>query len=228
MKPSGIPWIGSIPARWDIQRLAMAMRQITNGYVGPTRDILTEQGVRYIQSLHVKEGAIDFHTPYFVSAEWSQRHSRTILGVGDIVLVQTGDIGQTAVVGTDFAGSNCHALIIMRLRYSHAHPAYFGYALRSDSIRGAILETRTGALHPHLNVGSVRDVKIPIPPPDDQRAIAEYLDSRTRTVELAVAAVTTQVSLLAEYREALITAAVTREMDVDTFDNDRNLEAATP
>jgi hypothetical protein len=36
-----------------------------------------------------------------------------------------------------------------------------------------------------------------------------------------------ELTLLAEYREALITAAVTGEIDVDTFDSDRNLEAAT-
>ena len=37
-----------------------------------------------------------------------------------------------------------------------------------------------------------------------------------------------QLPLLAEYREALITAAVTGEIDADTFDTDPNLEAATP
>ncbi len=38
---------------------------------------------------------------------------------------------------------------------------------------------------------------------------------------------TTQLSLLADYREALITAAVTGEIDVEAFDNDRNMEEAT-
>jgi len=38
---------------------------------------------------------------------------------------------------------------------------------------------------------------------------------------------TTQLSLLAEYREALITAAVPCEIDVDTLDNDRNMEEVT-
>jgi type I restriction enzyme S subunit len=228
MKPSNIPWIGDIPAHWDIQRLAMVMQQMTNGFVGPTRDILVDEGVRYIQSLHVKEGLINFHTPYFVSPEWSQRHSRTILGVGDILLVQTGDIGQSAVVGADIAGANCHALIIMRMRDALANPEYFGFALRSISIREAILETRTGALHPHLNVGSVRDVKVPVPPQAEQGAISDYLSNYGQTTASAIAAVTPQLSLLSEYREALITAAVTGEIDVDTFNNDRSLETVTP
>jgi len=38
---------------------------------------------------------------------------------------------------------------------------------------------------------------------------------------------TTQLSLLADYREALITAAVTGEIDVEAFDNDRNMKEAT-
>lgn len=217
MKSSGIPWIGEIPSHWETQRLGVAMRQITNGYVGPTRDILVDSGVRYIQSLHVKEGRIDFHTPYFVTQQWSSEHLRTRLEPGDLLLVQTGDIGQSAVVDSQFAGSQCHALIIMRRRRSVDHPQFFGYVLRSSGVRSAILETRTGALHPHLNVGLVRDVSIPVPPPREQSAIVSVIGSHSESMSNVHRALTTQLDLLSEYRQAVITAAVTGQLNEETL-----------
>jgi hypothetical protein len=50
--------------------------------------------------------------------------------------------------------------------------------------------------------------------------------STTAVADEAISRLTAQLTLFAEYREALISAAVTGELDVDTFDSDRNLEAA--
>jgi type I restriction enzyme, S subunit len=117
MKPSSVSWLGNIPAHWQTIRLAMAMQKITNGYVGPTRDILVDEGVKYLQSLHIKDGAVDFQRkPYFVTEEWSADHRKSILRTGDILIVQTGQVGQVCSVPHEFDGANCHALILCRLR----------------------------------------------------------------------------------------------------------------
>ncbi|MFZ4683385.1 MAG: hypothetical protein ACOYMS_12840, partial [Terrimicrobiaceae bacterium] len=104
-------WLGEIPTGWQAVQLARLNTKLTNGFVGPTRDILREEGVRYLQSLHIKGGRIVFDTPYFVSDKWSADHSKSVLKTGDALIVQTGDIGQVATVTDEFAGCNCHALI---------------------------------------------------------------------------------------------------------------------
>ena len=96
MKPSGVEWLGEVPEHWEVLSLAQLSIKITNGYVGPTRDIFLEQGVRYLQSLHIKNNRIIFDTPYYVAEEWSLRHAKSILRTGDVLIVQTGDIGQVA------------------------------------------------------------------------------------------------------------------------------------
>lgn len=48
MKDSGIEWLGEVPAHWEVRKLSSIITKITNGYVGPTRDILVEDGVRYL------------------------------------------------------------------------------------------------------------------------------------------------------------------------------------
>ncbi len=60
------------PKGWRIIRLGGLLRQLTNGFVGPTRDILVDDGVPYIQGgTHIKQGRIEFdRRPFYVRREW--------------------------------------------------------------------------------------------------------------------------------------------------------------
>ena len=71
MKDSGVEWLGEVPEHWGVVQLNQLITKITNGFVGPTRDILKDEGVRYLQSLHIKNNRILFDVPYYVSEEWS-------------------------------------------------------------------------------------------------------------------------------------------------------------
>ena len=111
MKDSGVEWIGEIPEHWNIISLGGVTSEMRNGYVGPTRDLFVDNGVRYIQSLHTRDGLIDFYKhPYYVREEWANQHPK--VHTGDVLIVQTGDIGQVALVNDEFDCCNCHALII--------------------------------------------------------------------------------------------------------------------
>src|SRR5690606_37188673 len=80
MKDSGVEWLGEVPAHWEVRSISSISNKITNGYVGPTRDILVDEpGVRYLQSLHIKSNKIKFEVPYYVSAQWSAEHAKSIL-----------------------------------------------------------------------------------------------------------------------------------------------------
>jgi type I restriction enzyme S subunit len=217
MKPSGIDWLGDIPAHWEVRRLSPLSTKITNGYVGPTRDILADEGIRYLQSLHIKENQIRFDTPYFVAKEWSDLHGKSILEAGDVLIVQTGDIGQVAAVTDDFAGCNCHALIIVSPVRSVVDGEWISWALNSDYGRHSLLSIQTGALHPHLNCSEVKDVAIPLPPMPEQRAIVAYIHEQVRIFDRLAAGSQQVIELLQERRTTLISAAVTGQIDVQGF-----------
>ena len=214
LKPSGIDCIGDVPEHWALLRIATESTKITNGYVGPTRDILVDDGIPYLQSLHIKDNRIVFSRQYFVTQEWSLNHSKSILATGDVLIVQTGDIGQSAVVPPEFAGANCHALIIVSPRRDRLYGAFLSQYLNSTFGFHDLKRIQTGALHPHLNCGLVRDINIPSPPLHEQIAIADYLEHETAKMDVMIAKVETAVERLQEYRTALITAAVTGKIDV--------------
>jgi type I restriction enzyme S subunit len=214
MKDSGVEWLGQVPAHWEVRKVNSLSTKITNGYVGPTRDILVDEGVRYLQSLHIKGNRIRFDDPYFVTREWSERHAKSILEAGDLLIVQTGDIGQAAVVTDAFAGCNCHALIIVAPIRELAAGEYLGWVFNSDYGISSLLAIQTGALHPHLNCGNVKDIFVPLPPMHEQLSIVQHCAQKTAAFDELTSAAQSAVALLQERRAALISAAVTGKIDV--------------
>jgi len=179
---------------------------------------LVDDGVRYLQSLHIKNNQIVFARPYFVEEEWSAEHSKSVLKVDDVLIVQTGDIGQVAVVPEEFAGANCHALIIVSPRRDRLSGAFLSLFLNSSFGFDELKRIQTGALHPHLNCGLVRDVRFPFPPLPEQLAIVTFLVRAQAEVDAMVTKVENALDRLQEYRTALITAAVTGKIDVRNQD----------
>lgn len=212
-KDSGVEWLGEVPTHWAVRRVSSLSRKITNGYVGPTGDILKDEGVRYLQSLHIKGNQIRFEVPYFVSVEWSNQHGKSILKTGDVLIVQTGDIGQVAVATEEFEGCNCHALIIVAPMRSVAHGEWISWVLNSDYGFHTLLSIQTGALHPHLNCGDVKDIAIPLPPPTEQSFIAAFLDRETAKIDELVAEQQRLIELLKEKRQAVISHAVMKGLN---------------
>lgn len=213
-KDSGISWLGEVPAHWEVRSISSVSTKITNGYVGPTRDLFVDDGIRYLQSLHIKGNRIQFDPPYFVRQEWSEQHGKSILDVGDVLIVQTGDIGQSAVVTEEFAGCNCHALIIVAPLREQLDGRWLSWVLNSDYGVHSLLSIQTGALHPHLNCGNVKGLYVPLPPLEEQAGIVEYIDDVGGRYRALSDDVAMGIGLLRERRSALISAAVTGKIDV--------------
>jgi type I restriction enzyme S subunit len=203
-----------LPQAWRIIRLSQVLRRLTNGYVGPTRDILRDSGIRYVQSLHIKNGAINFaRRPFFVDESWHRERPRIHLRPGDVLIVQTGDIGQIAVVPEGFGQASCHALQIARVDPTLLSGEYLGAYLRSPFGYQSLLSRATGALHPHLE-GGIRDVPIVVPPQAMQAKVVDEIARASERLATLGHAITRQIDLLGEHRQALISAGVTGELEV--------------
>jgi type I restriction enzyme S subunit len=213
MKDSGIDWLGQIPAHWKVIALNKVTTKITNGYVGPTRDLFVGAGIRYLQSLHIKGNRIIFGDDFFVEKGWSDEHAKSILKAGDVLIVQTGDIGQVACVPPEYEGCNCHALIVCSPTGNRLDGRYLAWLFNSDYGQEFLHMVKTGALHPHLNCGNVKFFNVLVPPAAEQRKIADFVDDQRERMEIATRRVKGSVQRLTEYRAAIITAAVTGQIE---------------
>ena len=215
MKDSGVEWLGGVPEHWDIFAVSKLSQKITNGYVGPTRDILVPYGVSYVQATHIKKGKVNFDNAYFVRQQWSDKHTKSILKKGDVLIVQTGaGTGDIGLVTENEEGFNCHALIIVQPKNDIISGDYLSLVFQSQYGYSVLYSIRTGGMHPHLNCGEVQFVKIPIPPRAEQDQITEYINQQAHKFDTLVEKQLKAIELMQERRTALISAAVTGKIDV--------------
>jgi type I restriction enzyme S subunit len=169
--------VGEIPKEWEAKTLSSLTTLLTNGFVGTATSayVESEDGVLYIQGYNVKENGFNFHGIKRVSRAFHARNQKSCLQPGDLLTIQTGDIGITTVVPPELAGANCHALIISRLNKRASEPGFYCHYFNSERGRIAFKEIETGSTMKHLNCGDVKRLILPSPPIEEQRAIATAL-----------------------------------------------------
>ena len=215
MKDSSVKWLGEIPTGWEVIAISKLSDKITNGYVGPTRNILVEKGVPYVQATHIKKGRVNFDKAYYVTQDWSNKHKKSILQEGDVLIVQTGaGTGDIGLVSNSEKGYNCHALIIVQPNKQIINGNFLAMALQSTYGYAVLYSIRTGGMHPHLNCGEVQFVKVAVPPIEEQKLIAEYILEKSIIIDALISKSTRSIELLKEKRTALICSAVTGKIDV--------------
>jgi type I restriction enzyme S subunit len=169
--------VGVIPDEWEVKTLGSLTTLLTNGFVGTatTAYVESDDGILYIQGYNVQENGFDFHGIKRVSKVFHARNKKSCLQLGDLLTIQTGDIGVTTVVPPELAGANCHALIISRLRKQDSDPGYYCQYFNSERGRITFKEIETGTTMKHLNGGDMKRLFLPSPPIEEQRAIAKAL-----------------------------------------------------
>ena len=157
---------------------------IRNGFVGTVTPFFTSQenGVRYLQGTNIHDGKISDETAFYVTQDFNQKHSKNILKSDDILVVQSGHVGECAVVGDNYAGSNCHALIIMS-NGGECASDYICQYINSDDGKKKIAAITTGNTIKHILATSIANIEIPLPSKKDQQRIAELLNSWDNRIE---------------------------------------------
>ncbi len=96
------------------------------------------------------------------------------------------------------------------------NPAFVAYALRSPDVRAQISAASKGMSHSMQKISQrdIRELRVRVPTLSEQRRVAEYLDEQTRKIDTLILETERFVDLARERRAALITAAVTGQIDV--------------
>ena len=156
-----------------------------------------------------------------------------LLRRGDLILEKSGG-GDTQPVGLvvrfdlteDAVCSNFAARMVVGSRYSSRFLTYLHAHLYSAGINVKAIKQNTGIQN--LDADAYLDERVPIPPLDEQRAIADFLDRETETIDALVAKKQRLIELLQEKRTALISHAVTKGLDPDVPTKDSDIEWLGP
>ncbi len=177
--------VGIIPQDWEIDELGNLTTLLTNGFVGVATFHYTnsDNGILYIQGFNVEENSFNLTGIKRVTLDFHKRNSKSNLRKGDLLTIQTGDVGLTTIVPKSLEGSNCHALIISRFKNWKAFSKYYSHYFNSHIGRNRLKDLETATTMKHLNVGEMKYWKIPVPTLAEQKAIAEILSEMDAEIE---------------------------------------------
>ncbi|MBA4391007.1 MAG: restriction endonuclease subunit S [Syntrophus sp. (in: bacteria)] len=169
--------LGFIPVEWDIEMIGDVSSLVTNGFVGVATPYYTtaDKGVPYLFGTNIREDSIDFNDLRYISREFNDSHVKSQLKPGDMLCVQSGHIGTSAVVPDNFVEANCHALIITRFYKEMIYPAYISFYLNSSIGKHQLDKIIIGSTIKHINTSDLAKHLIPKPPVEEQIVISQRL-----------------------------------------------------
>ena len=173
--------------RWVEKRLGDVVTRLTNGFVGPTRNIYHESGVPYLLARHVKNNRLLFDGRTFISDEFNRKNKKSMLKAGDVLLVQSGHIGHSAVVTEEHEGHNCHAMIVITPIEGAFIGPFLSLFFNSSGMKQKFQEIRSGSTVPHLTCGEVKELRVVLPDLAAQQRLVDHsreLADETQRLEL--------------------------------------------
>lgn len=179
---------------------------------------LVDDGIPFIRvndlsGLSRKEGLAS------IPRELSARYSRTVTMIDDVLLcVVGGTIGKTAIVNEELVGANtARAVAILRLHRDHSSSLFESWIGTAEFEEQARLATGADSAQPTLGMEDLSNFSLRWPADKcEQKAMSIAAQEHAADVAATALALTRQLALLAERRQALITSAVTGQFDVTT------------
>lgn len=194
------------------RQLSTLVTRLTNGYVGQTRNIYLDGGVPYLLARHVRNNRLEFDKRTFVSEGFNEKNRKSKLKAGDVLLVQSGHIGHSAVVPEEHSGHNCHAMIVITPKEGVLDGDYLSLFFQSPMMKRKFEEIRSGSTVPHLTCGLVRELQIPLPDIDSQKALVKELANFTAHCDEISVATREKIALFYDLKMGLLTRAFTGEL----------------
>lgn len=148
----------------------------------------------------------------------SDQYARTIIRPRDVLISVVGTLGRAALAPDDLVGANiARAVCSIRLRPDVDPHLFVAWADTSDFERQALLATGSDSAQPTLGMEDLSNFTARWPTdPRDQKSLVDQVEDSQRAHGELIRRTEKQLALLAERRQALITAAVTGQLDVTT------------
>lgn len=216
IKASNNQWFDSLPNHWQVIRLKDLVVDAIAGPYGSslTKSMYTNSGYRvYGQQQVIPE---DFSIgDYYISEEKYEEMQRYRTLPGDLLISVMGTIGRAALVPEDAEhGIINPRLVLYRANKKIVRPEYLKNFINSQPSQNYFSLVAQGTTMEGINMALIGELAVAVPPVNEQDGILLAQKTRTARLDKQVESVTNAIERLQEYRIALITAAVTGQIDV--------------
>ena len=235
LKPSGVEWLGDVPAHWERCRLRNVVSEVTTG----SRDwssYASDTGPLFIRIANLRRGSLQlrFDETVRLNLPETSEAARTRIQAGDLLISVTAYIGSIGIAPKEIEEAYVSQHVARCKPRPGSNSQWLGYVLLSavGQTHGQI--TLYGGTKEGLSLDDVKNYPILLPPLSEQHAIVEYLDKANASIDAATDRARRQIELVEEYRTRLIADVVTGKLDVraaagqlpDEADDEHSMEVA--
>lgn len=218
LKDSGIDWLGQVPEHWEVKKLFHLLSEPPKNGVSP--DVSADGSIPTFSIAAVRNGIVDIENHLKYAAIEIKAAAPYFVRLHDLLVLRGNGskelVGTVGMVKSDPPLHCIYPDILIRLRLNElANPLYFVAVLNCSAMRPQIENAaQTAAGIWKINGGSLQALRLPLPPLAEQTAIVAHLEQELAKLDTLTAEAQRAIDLLQERRTALISAAVTGQIDV--------------
>lgn len=221
MKDSGVEWLGAVPAHWNVISLGRVSVERCDGPFGSglKSDHYTESGALVIRLQNIRASGFHAGDPAYLDLGYfeSELQRHNVVG-GDVLIAGLGDdnnlVGRACVAPPGISPAMVKAdCFRFRLRSDMAMPEFVAQQLST----GAVCDSgrlATGSTRSRIPLSVMSTRKVALPSLGEQQAIWLHIANESSAFDRLIGETQSAITLLQERRSALISAAVTGQIDV--------------
>ncbi|MEV0572035.1 restriction endonuclease subunit S [Micrococcus luteus] len=219
---SASSWLKYMPAHWSELPIKRILTDVQSGYWG-SDEVGDGTDVRVVRVADFDRPTLSVGTAPTIRSVTPSERAKAALRRGDLLMEKSGGTGINPVgfvVSYESDEESIFANFIVRLRpRPDQHARFWLYALNGAYTSGLTWKSvnQTTGIQ-NLDMASFMSELFPVPPLDEQREIADHLDRETAKIDALIAKAERFIELAQERRAALITAAVTGQLEIPTED----------
>lgn len=178
-------------------------------------DEYVEGGTPVVNPSHLVGGRVVPDPKVAVSSIKAAELKRHAMRPGDLVVARRGELGRCGLVDGDTAGFLCGTgSALLRPLTHRIDPSYLRLLFGSGRNRDALEQASVGSTMDNVNAKIIARLRVPIPSVEEQRRLEGTVAARVRDIDVLIEKSRGLIELSRERRAALITAAVTGQIDV--------------
>ncbi|MCF7547088.1 restriction endonuclease subunit S [Enterococcus faecium] len=169
---------------WEERKLDEIFGKIRNAFVGTATPYYVDEGHFYLESNNVKDGRINRNTEVFINDEFYEKQKDKWLHTNDIVMVQSGHVGHTAVIPEDLDKTAAHALIMFSNYKTKTSPFFLNYQFQTLTAKRKLENITTGNTIKHILASEMKKFEVTIPEHVEQQKIGSFFKQLDDTITL--------------------------------------------
>jgi type I restriction enzyme S subunit len=214
LKPSGIAWLGDIPAHWEVLALKRVLRRLID-CEHKTAPKIDDSEFRVVRTTAVRNGDLRMFGTYCTTPEAYRTWTRRGLPeVGDVVFTREAPAGEACLVPDGIKVCLGQRTVLMKPNRGRLNAQFLVDTIYAGPPRIAITLATQGSTVGHFNMVDIGALTILLPPKQEQDQIVESVREQTAGLVTAISRLDREIDLLREYRTRLVADVVTGKLDV--------------